>query len=209
MEKIHQRKSETDTGPHSPQELSHLHDNEGTKRTTSTMDARTKSIKLQNRIPTRKERRKARRPHKKRRRPTHSRRQETHSKRGDPTAKGTILEYPRNGRNQTRRIGNNGIPRQERERNTEGKQGRQRDSRYQEKLGRRKKRNEGNSVGAMPMEGRPLMVSRKDLDTKGRRNMNHAYRSTSRTPTGGTWRNGKNYRTHQSTILLAEDKRRY
>jgi len=35
------------------------------------------------------------------------------------------------------------------------------------KLGRMKKRNEGNSVGAMPMEGRPLMVSRKDLHTKG------------------------------------------
>jgi len=47
MEKIHERKSETDTGPHRPQELSHLHDNEGTKRTTSTMDARTKSIQLE------------------------------------------------------------------------------------------------------------------------------------------------------------------
>jgi len=108
--KIHQRKSETDKGPHRLQELRHLHDNEGTKRTTSTMDARTKSIQLQNRIPTRKGRRKARRPHKKRGRPTHSRRQETHSKHGDPTAKGTILGYPRKGRNQTRRIGNNGIP---------------------------------------------------------------------------------------------------
>ena len=94
MEKIHQRKSETDTGPHRPQELSHLHDNEGTKRTTSTLDARTKSIQLQNRIPTRKGTRKARSPHKKRGRPTHSRTQETHSKRVDPTAKGTILGYP-------------------------------------------------------------------------------------------------------------------
>jgi len=67
MEKIHQRKSVTDTGPHGPRELSHLHDNEGTERTTSTMDARTKSIELQNLIPTRKGRRKARLPHKKRR----------------------------------------------------------------------------------------------------------------------------------------------
>jgi len=176
MEKIDQRKSETDTGPHRPQELSHLHDNEGTKRKTTTMDARTKSIKLQNRIPTRKGRRKARCHHKKRGRPTDSSRQETHSKRGDPSAKGTILGYPRNGRNQTRRIGNNGITRQGQGRNTEGKQRRQRDPRQQEKLGQRKKRNEGNSVGAMPMEGRPLIVSRKDLDTKGRRDTNHSYR---------------------------------
>jgi len=80
MEKIHQRISKTDKGPHGPQELSHPHDNEGTKRTTSTMDAITKSIQLQNRIPTRKGRRKARRPYKKGGRPTHSRRQETHSK---------------------------------------------------------------------------------------------------------------------------------
>jgi len=106
MEKIHQRKSETDKGPHRPQELSHRHDNEGTKRTTSTIDAKTKSIQLQNRITTRKRRRKARRPHKKRRRPIHSRRQESDSKRGDPTAKETILGYPRHGSNETRRIGN-------------------------------------------------------------------------------------------------------
>jgi len=94
-------------------------------------------------------------------------------------------------------------------RNTEGKQCQQRDPRHQKKLGRRKKRNDGNSVGAMPMEERPLMVSRKDLDTRRRRDTNHSYRVTSRTPTGGTWRNGKNYRTYQSTILLAEDKRRH
>jgi len=176
MEKIHQRKSETDMGPYRPQELSHLHDNEGIKRTTSTIDARTKSIQLQNQIPTRKGRRKAGRSHKKRGRPTHSRRQETHSKRGDLTAKGKILGYPRNGRNQTRHIRNNRIPRQGRGRDTEGKQRRQRNPRHQEKLGRRKKRNERNSVGAMPMEGWPLMVSRKDLDTKGRRDTNHSYR---------------------------------
>jgi len=176
MEKIHQRKSETDTGPHRPQELSHLHDNEGTKRTRSRMDARTKSIQLQNRIPTREGRRKARRPHKKRTRPIHSRRQETQSKRGDLTAKGTILGYPRNGRNLTRCIGNNRIPRQERGRNTEGKQRRRRDPRHEEKLGQRKKGYEGNSVGAMPMEGRPLMAPRKDLDTKERRDTNHSYR---------------------------------
>jgi len=176
MEKIYQRKSETVTGPYRPPELSHLHDNERTKPTTSTMDVRTKSIQLQNRIPTRRGRRKTGRAHKKRGRPTYGRRQETDSKRGDPTTKGTILGYPRNERNQTRRIGNNRIPRQGRGRNTEGKQGRQRDRRHQEKLGRRKKRNEGNSVMAMPMEGRPLMVSRKDLDTKGRRDTNHSYR---------------------------------
>jgi len=39
-----------------------------------------------------------------------------------------------------------------------------------------KKRNEGNSAGAMAMEERPLMVSRKDLDTKERRDTNHSYR---------------------------------
>jgi len=44
------------------------------------------------------------------------------------------------------------------------------------KLGRRKKRKEGNRVGAMPMEGRPLMVSRKDLDAQGRRDTNLSYR---------------------------------
>jgi len=176
MEKIHQRKCETDTRPDRPQELSHLHDNKGTKGTTSTMDARTKSIQLQNRILTRKGGRKARRPHKKRGRPTHSRRQETHSKRGDPTAKRTILGYPKNGRNQTRRIGNNRIPSQGRGRNTEGKQRRQRDPRHQEKPQPGKKRNEGNSVGAMQMEERPHMVSRKDLDTKERRDRNHSYR---------------------------------
>ena len=112
MEKIHKRKPQTDTGPHRPQELSHLHDNEGTKRTTSTMDARIKSIKLQNRIPTRKGGRKTRRPHKKRRRPTHSGRQETHSKRGNLTTKGSILGHPRDRRNKARHIGNNRIPRQ-------------------------------------------------------------------------------------------------
>jgi len=53
------------------------------------------------------------------------------------------------------------------------------------------------------------MVLRKDLDTKGRRDTNHSYRQTPRTPTSGTWRNSKNYRTHQPTILLAKDKRRY
>ena len=71
MEKIHKRKSKTDTGPHRPQKLSHLHDDEGTQWTTSAMDARIKPIQLQNWIPTRKGGRKARRPHKKGRRPTH------------------------------------------------------------------------------------------------------------------------------------------
>jgi len=47
MEKIHERKPQTNTGPHRLQELSHLHDDEGTKRTTRTMDVRIKSIQLQ------------------------------------------------------------------------------------------------------------------------------------------------------------------
>ena len=64
------------------------------------------------------------------------------------------------------------------------------------KLEARKKSNERNSVGAMPMKGRPLMVPRKDLVTKRRRDTNHSYRQTSRTPTSGTWRNGENHRTH-------------
>jgi len=48
METIHERKSEAGTGPHRPQELSDLHDDEGTKPRTSTMDVRIKSIQLHN-----------------------------------------------------------------------------------------------------------------------------------------------------------------
>jgi len=31
MEKIHERKPQTESGPHRPQELYHFHDDEGTK----------------------------------------------------------------------------------------------------------------------------------------------------------------------------------
>jgi len=59
------------------------------------------------------------------------------------------------------------------------------------------------------MEGQPLKVSRKDLDTERRRDTNHSYHQTPRNPTSGIRWNGKNYRTHQPTILLAKDKTRY
>jgi len=62
METIHKRKSETGTGSHGPQELSNLHEDEGTKWTTSTMDARIKSIQLQNWIPTSEKRGESRTP---------------------------------------------------------------------------------------------------------------------------------------------------
>ena len=167
MDIIHERKSENNTGSHRPQELSYLHDNEGTKSTTSTIDARIKSIQLQNWIPTRKGGRKARRPHKKRRRPTHGRRSKTHSKCGNLTAQKSILGYSRKRRYLTRSNGDNRILRQGRRRDTKSKQRRRRDTRHQVKLGRRKKRNTRNTAGPMPMEGRPLMVSRKDLEYQG------------------------------------------
>jgi len=85
----------TGTSPKGPQELSDLHDDEGTKHTTSTMDTRIKSIQLPNRIPARERRGKARRPQKPGGRPTHRRRQETHVKCGDLIAQRTILGYPR------------------------------------------------------------------------------------------------------------------
>jgi len=59
------------------------------------------------------------------------------------------------------------------------------------------------------MERQPFMISRKDLDTKRRRDTNSSYRQTPRPPTSRTWRDGKNYRTHQPTILVAKDKRRH
>jgi len=111
-ETIHETKSEPGMGPHRLQELSNLHDDERTKRTTTTMDVRIKSIQVQNRIPSRERRRKTRRPYEKSGGPTHGRRQKTHTKCGDLVAKRTILRYPRDGRNQTRRTGNNRIPRQ-------------------------------------------------------------------------------------------------
>jgi len=72
-----------------------------------------------------------------------------------------------------------------------------------------KERNERNGAGAVPMERRPLMVLRKDLDTKRRRDTNQSYRQTLQTPRSGTWQNSKNYRTPQLTILLAKDKRKH
>jgi len=53
------------------------------------------------------------------------------------------------------------------------------------------------------------MVPRKDLDTKQRMNRETSNRQTPRTPTSRIQRDGKNYQTHQPTILLAKDKARY
>ena len=176
METIHERKSKAGTGPHRPQELSDLHYNAGTKRTTSTMDARIKSIQFQNRIPSRIRRGKTGRPHKTRGIPTHCRRPETHEKSGNLIAQKMILGYPRDWRNQARRIGKNRIPRPRGGRDTEGKKCRQGNPRHQKKPGRREDRNEGNSSMTMPMEGPPLMVPRNNLDTKRRGDTSHSYR---------------------------------
>jgi len=59
------------------------------------------------------------------------------------------------------------------------------------------------------MERQPLLVPSKNFDTKRRRNTNRSYRQTARTPTSGTWLNGKDDRTYQPTILLVKDKRRH
>jgi len=53
------------------------------------------------------------------------------------------------------------------------------------------------------------MVLRKHLDTKRRRNTNNSYHQTPQPLTSRTRRDGKNYRTHQPTILLAKHKRRH
>jgi len=95
MKAIYERKPEAGTGPHRPQELSNIYDDEGTKRTTSTMDARIKSVQLQDRIPSTERRGKARRPHKTRGIPTHRRRPETHAQCGELIAQGTTLGDPR------------------------------------------------------------------------------------------------------------------
>jgi len=89
------RRPKTGTGPHRSQELSNLHDDEGTKRRTSAMDARIKSIQLQDRIQTRKRGGKKGRPHEKRERSTYGRRQKTHQICGNITPKRTILGHPR------------------------------------------------------------------------------------------------------------------
>jgi len=109
----------------------------------------------------------------------------------------------RRKRNQDRHIRNNRIPKQGGRRNTESQKKRQRNPGYQKKPGRREDRNEGNSTRAMSMEGRPLMVSREDFDTKRWRDTSSSYRQTPRPPTSRTRRYCKNYRTHQPTILLA------
>jgi len=110
---------------------------------------------------------------------------------------------------QTRYSGNKQISRQGGRGNTKSEEGRQRDPNYPKKPGRRTERYERTSVGAISMEGQLLRVSRKDLDTKRRRDTNSAYRQTPRPPTGRTRRYGKKYRTHQPTILVAKDKRRH
>ena len=51
-------------------------------------------------------------------------------------------------------------------------EGPQRNLGYQKKPGRRKEPNGRNSTGAMAMEEGPLMISRRDLDTKRRSNTN-------------------------------------
>jgi len=53
------------------------------------------------------------------------------------------------------------------------------------------------------MEGRPLMVPRENMDTQRRQAENRAYQTTPRYPHNRTRRNGKNYRTHPTKILLA------
>ena len=80
MEMIPQRKPETITGLHGPQELSYLYEDKGTKRKTSKMQDTPQSIQLPNRVPTRKRRRKTRCFYEESRRSTHSRRQTTHEK---------------------------------------------------------------------------------------------------------------------------------
>ena len=87
METISQRKPETSTGPHGPQELSYLYENKGTKRKTSKMEDTPQLIQLPNRVPTRKIRRETRCSYEKSRRPTHSRRQTTHEKLRGTTSK--------------------------------------------------------------------------------------------------------------------------
>jgi len=91
MEMIHERKSEAGVGPHQPQKLRNLQNNKGAKRTTRMMDARIKSIQLQNSIPTREGGGKARRTHEKNGISTHGRRQETDTKCGNLIAKRKIL----------------------------------------------------------------------------------------------------------------------
>jgi len=53
METLYKWKPEACASPHRLQRLSNLHDNEGSKRRTSSMDSRTKSIKLQKQMSAR------------------------------------------------------------------------------------------------------------------------------------------------------------
>jgi len=59
------------------------------------------------------------------------------------------------------------------------------------------------------MEGGPLIVPRKNLDTKRRRENNNSYRQTRGSTKSWTPQDGKHYPTDQQTKLLAKDKRRY
>src|SRR5205807_265897 len=63
VEKICGRKSTQDTNLDRPQKLSPLHDNEGTKRTTNSMERNLESIRYQIGISAREGRRKTRRSH--------------------------------------------------------------------------------------------------------------------------------------------------
>ena len=130
------------------------------------MNARIKSIQLQNRIQTGEGTGKTRRTHTRSVRLTNGRRQETQTKRGNRTAKRKIVGHHRHRRNQARGIGNYQVWRPARRRNIESKRSGRRNPRYQKELGRSNERDERKSTVAMSMEGQPLMVSRKDLDTK-------------------------------------------
>ena len=155
METIPQRKSETRTGPHGPQELSYFHDNKGTKRRTSKMEDTPQSIQLPNWVPTREGRRETRRSDQKSRRPTNSRRKVTYKKLQRIAPK-RMLGHTRGRRYQNRgnrvsRILEQGL----RSNTTSIQQGRQ-DLNYQRQLDKRSQRDERGSTGAMPMEGRYL-----------------------------------------------------
>ena len=53
------------------------------------------------------------------------------------------------------------------------------------------------------------MVLRQNLDTKRRGTQDESYTQKPRRPLGRTWRDGKNYRAGQPTILLARNERNH
>jgi len=61
----------------------------------------------------------------------------------------------------------------------------------------------------MPIEGRPAVRFRKDLDTEQWRNTNDSYRKKLQPPTSGTQWDGKDYQTHKPMVVVAKDKRRH